>query len=716
VTDVKASFVADPFMFHENNVWYMFFEILPVVNWETNGYVGMAKSSDGLHWAYQGVVLHEQFHLSYPLVFKSNRHYYMTPETCATDSIRLYEATNFPYGWTLKTVIASGKSFVDPCILYYGNTWWMFVSDISCNNCYLYYASNLLGPWVQHPGSPVVYANPGAARGGGRPLVCNGKVYRFAQKCDVSYGECVRCFQVDTLTTTVYAEHEIAESPILKGTGQGWNSDSMHQFDAWWTGTNWLGVADGYAGSTRVYSIGMYYGWSRGVAVTSVVPSTLQAVAGTLINISVTVKNEGVMAETFNVTTYHDNNKIGTQTVTSLVPGAVEALTFNWNTNALLPGNYTIRAEASTVPDETDTVDNVYVGGTVRIVKPPVASFTYFPSNPRINEPILFDASSSTPNGGTITNYRWDFDDGNTTSTLNLTITHVYSIARPYNVTLTVIDSESLNASAWNGISVSAPVQTEISIFTYPSSNLVGFKVEINGTLTDFGGKGISDADIIVSYALSGASQWVPLIPARTESEGNYCSWWVPPSMGDFALRAEWVGNQSYAGASKNATLSIISCQDKYVFSVASNSTILALTFNSTSEELKFNATGPSNTTGFARVTMAKTFVANATKLKLYVDEEPLSCSIFSTGDSWVVSFTYAHSTRQVTLILDPYRLYGDVNNDGRVDMLDLSMVAAAFGSRPTDTRWNSTADLDNNRIVNIVDISIVAHQYGKEV
>ncbi|MFQ6003432.1 MAG: metallophosphoesterase, partial [Candidatus Zixiibacteriota bacterium] len=48
--------------------------------------------------------------------------------------------------------------------------------------------------------------------------------------------------------------------------------------------------------------------------------------------------------------------------------------------------------------------------GPTKENQPPVASFTYNPPNPIIDEDITFDASASyDPDGGTITNYRWEF-------------------------------------------------------------------------------------------------------------------------------------------------------------------------------------------------------------------------------------------------------------------------------------------------------------------
>jgi hypothetical protein len=55
-----------------------------------------------------------------------------------------------------------------------------------------------------------------------------------------------------------------------------------------------------------------------------------------------------------------------------------------------------------------------------------------------------------------------------------------------------------------------------------------------------------------------------------------------------------------------------------------------------------------------------------------------------------------------------------DLNQDGAVNILDLNMVARAFGTKPGDARWNAFADLDNNNEVNIFDLYKVARDFGK--
>ena len=104
------------------------------------------------------------------------------------------------------------------------------------------------------------------------------------------------------------------------------------------------------------------------VAVVSVVPSSNQVNEGDLVNVTVVIQNNGIFTETFDVTAYANTSVIQTQTVFDLALGSQTTLTFIWNTTGVPYGVYTISANATQVPLETDTADNNYTDGTLAIV------------------------------------------------------------------------------------------------------------------------------------------------------------------------------------------------------------------------------------------------------------------------------------------------------------------------------------------------------------
>jgi hypothetical protein len=55
----------------------------------------------------------------------------------------------------------------------------------------------------------------------------------------------------------------------------------------------------------------------------------------------------------------------------------------------------------------------------------------------------------------------------------------------------------------------------------------------------------------------------------------------------------------------------------------------------------------------------------------------------------------------------------GDINMDGRVDILDGAAVAFAFNTVPGDPLWNPAADLTGDGRIDILDASIVALWFG---
>jgi len=105
----------------------------------------------------------------------------------------------------------------------------------------------------------------------------------------------------------------------------------------------------------------------RDVAIISVVPSTYWAYPGWPVDITVVAKNKGMLNETFDVMAFYENHLIGTEHVVDLVPDAEITLIFHWDTTGVPGDNYTIRGEATTVPYETNTADNILSDGKVEI-------------------------------------------------------------------------------------------------------------------------------------------------------------------------------------------------------------------------------------------------------------------------------------------------------------------------------------------------------------
>jgi len=106
----------------------------------------------------------------------------------------------------------------------------------------------------------------------------------------------------------------------------------------------------------------------------------------------------------------------------------------------------TLRLEA-TKGQWSATIGMTLLSGTpiIFVVQPfgPEAEFTAIPETANVGKTVKFDASASQPGwNGThdmpIVEYRWDFGDGNKTTTSTSTVYHSFSSSGNYYVTLTV--------------------------------------------------------------------------------------------------------------------------------------------------------------------------------------------------------------------------------------------------------------------------------------
>jgi len=211
------------------------------------------------------------------------------------------------------------------------------------------------------------------------PAVAYGKIYFGAQDNKVyclnaSTGSLIWSY---TTGSVVYSSPAVADGMVYVGSVDNkvycLNASTGSLIWSYITGDDVISspaVADGrvYVGSNdcTVYAFG-----AHDVAITSVAPSTTEAYSGRLVNITEVTRNEGTpFNETFDVSAYYDSALISTLTVTDLPESAERTLTFSWNTTDVPGGYYTISANATIVPGETDTSDNNFIDGTIMVTSP----------------------------------------------------------------------------------------------------------------------------------------------------------------------------------------------------------------------------------------------------------------------------------------------------------------------------------------------------------
>jgi len=103
--------------------------------------------------------------------------------------------------------------------------------------------------------------------------------------------------------------------------------------------------------------------------------------------------------------------------------------------------NYGVYNVQLTVIDDSDSANTSYAFITV-FNTPPLANFTWMPTNPKVNNPVIFNASNSIDIDGSILLYEWDWNnDGVYEESYSIpTVVHTWSSTGIYPVRLKVTD------------------------------------------------------------------------------------------------------------------------------------------------------------------------------------------------------------------------------------------------------------------------------------
>jgi len=285
IPDAIASYVADPFVVRDDDTFHMFFEVKDVAG---DAFIAHAESEDGYSFSYDQIVIppSEAQH-SYPYVFQHEGEWYMTPSSMKeiAGQFRIYRAENFPHDWTPVDVPLEDKVRIDPTPFYFDDTWYVIFQEVDTYDTVLWYADELIGgEWTEHPASPIFSPRNDHPEFGGTDIdslewgdprspdhlpivedVPSGRPIVRGDSVDVFYRRTtegvMRHFRIDELSKTTFSHHEVADSPILRGTGaDDWNGHMMHTFNVIRSGDpeRDIAVVDGLELKEYVWRIGIY--------------------------------------------------------------------------------------------------------------------------------------------------------------------------------------------------------------------------------------------------------------------------------------------------------------------------------------------------------------------------------------------------------------------------------------------------------------------------
>ncbi|MGY5847694.1 glucosamine inositolphosphorylceramide transferase family protein [Salegentibacter sp. HM20] len=233
----EIDYIADPFFLKDSSAYYIFTEI----KGKGNADIAVFRSEDGLSYEYGGIVLDEDFHLSYPQVFKHKNEYFMLPETAGSNNVLLYKAKNFPFDWQISDTLIKDRHLKDPSILLSDDLNLIVAVDDDLKQ-YMFVSDSLRGSWKEAENYKQRWGNE--SRPGGRFFKEGENWYLPLQNRSKGYGTGISLYQLkneEGYLELVKAEHMyLGPQQHIK-----WFNRGMHHLDIQDIGEDYYMVYDG---------------------------------------------------------------------------------------------------------------------------------------------------------------------------------------------------------------------------------------------------------------------------------------------------------------------------------------------------------------------------------------------------------------------------------------------------------------------------------------
>lgn len=210
ITNCKRYWYADPMLFEQEGRHFLFFEAYD--KQAKLGRIACCELKDDKTYSGIKVVLAEDFHLSYPNVFRMDGKIYMIPETADENRIFLYECVEFPGQWRKAAVLLDGIKAVDSTFFEHDGRR-VFSAQLDPTVVHgvklnLYRLEDNL-TLVPHPENPVSN-DVLRSRPAGNIFNLNGDPVRPAQDCSGGvYGRALLFNRINRLDNASYTEEPV---------------------------------------------------------------------------------------------------------------------------------------------------------------------------------------------------------------------------------------------------------------------------------------------------------------------------------------------------------------------------------------------------------------------------------------------------------------------------------------------------------------------------
>lgn len=201
---IKNSFrywAADPFVFEYEGKTYIFAELYDYV--KCKGCLGYCELN---HYRPKWVpIISEEYHLSYPYIFKIENEIFIMPESSANNDVTIYKAKSFPKQWEKVKTVRKNVKYGDTTLFEWKNHTYALAYDTKDENYQLF----LLDLEEQEKDQRIECSEIECRRPAGKIFYYGDKTIRPAQNCKNGYGKGLHFYEFSINENSIYKEKVI---------------------------------------------------------------------------------------------------------------------------------------------------------------------------------------------------------------------------------------------------------------------------------------------------------------------------------------------------------------------------------------------------------------------------------------------------------------------------------------------------------------------------